>query len=34
MWLKFTKEGDFVPIDLEVLKVQGVKINYYYVCKR
>ncbi|HBF6788939.1 TPA: CRISPR-associated protein Cas4, partial [Clostridioides difficile] len=26
MWLKFTKEGDFVPIDLEVLKVQGVKI--------
>lgn len=34
MWLKFTKEGEFVPIDLEVLKVQGVKINYYYVCKR
>lgn len=23
-----------MSIDLEVLKVQGVKINYYYICKR
>lgn len=23
-----------MSIDLEKLKVQGVKINYYYICKR
>ena len=35
MWRIFTKEkGEIMSIDIEDLKVQGVKINYYYICKR
>lgn len=34
MWHKTNEEGEFMSIDLEQLNIQGVKINYYFVCKR
>ncbi len=32
--IKFRLEGDFMEFDFENLKVQGIKFNYYFVCKR
>lgn len=34
MWHKTDEEGEFMSIDIEQLNIQGVKINYYFVCKR
>ena len=34
MWHKTNEEGEVMSIDLEQLNIQGVKINYYFVCKR
>lgn len=33
-YFKYKSVVKYMSIDLETLKVQGVKINYYYVCKR